>query len=443
MANHEISGNLDLCIPKDGSGNVFLDVSDEHLCLSSVDGIVQPLIRSSNETDFRWQYDNGLLRSPNGLCLGPTVNALSAKGCEPYELVMQECPSDDDYDKSNPKQDPSWALTDSRRMRFIITAEGKVQSLAGVVNPKTLKDKSSSSPYCLTMAKEGEDEFLKAYLVPCQPDESSDTTTTYEGSFKGKEHKCHDRHHHFIEERQVFDVYGTYSGSFLMSLKCHWYTEEKVELAYQVGLPLSSSEATASVNFIEITTLYPSQGNNFETRVMDVIPLDISSGIISVEPLGSNLDGFGYQLDGKITATLRTTEGDGDNDDGLVLSEAGFFLSKTYGNSIVKAQRSFMVYIYTVGCFVACFFLSILAEKFLAKKVRSEGDGSNDGKTVCMSDQDDDEFPLDDNVEEGFGVIHIRVDKDASSSETDTDSNSDIDESRNSTITAIPRENKV
>lgn len=416
-------------------------MSDEHLCLSSVDGVAQTLVRSLNETDFHWQYDNGLLHSPDGLCLGPTVNVLSAKACEPYELVMQECPSDDGYDESNPKQDPSWALTDSRHMRFIITAEGKVQSLAGVVNPKTLKDKSSSNPYCLTMAKEEDDEFLKAYLVPCQPDESSDTITTYEGSFKGKEHEGHDHHHHFIKEHQAFDVYGTYSESFLMPLKCHWSTKEKVELAYQIGLPLSSSEAPASINFIEITTLYPSQGSDFETRVMDVIPLDFSSGIISVEPLGSNLDGFGFQLDGKITATLRTTEGDGD--DGLVLSEAGFFVSKIYGDSVVKAQRSFMVYIYTVGCFVACFLISVLAEKFLAKKVRSEGDGSNDGKTVCMSDQDDDEFPLDDNVEAGFGVIHICVDKDTSSSETDTDSNSDIDESRNSTMTDIPHENEV
>ena len=425
------SGNLDLCIDSSSSN----DGDKERLCLTP-EGILKP--SSSDVYDsqsFQFYYDNGLLRSVSekstGFCLGPTSSALSSKGCKSYELIPLKCPSTNNGDDEG-------NLVESRHMRFLITNEGRVQSLAGVQNPETGGDETSTNPFCLTMTKRKTDTHERAYLVPCHVKPSETANNHILDDFLSG------------EKKQIFDVYGTYSGSFLMPLRGIWSTKDPVELAFQVGLPSEGVGSPSSFdtdaknsNFIEITTLWPVNGQAMETRIVDVIPLETSltGGIITLEPFGPNLDGFGYQLDGKLTATLKTTEGE--IDECLVLNKALFWVSKTMGDSPAKTPTSsYLIFIYIFGIFGSCLLLSVLIETIFAKKTRAEGVGNNDGKTVCMSteeEEENDDFSLDNNIEEGFGVIRVCVGKNSIVMSSDTD----IDESRNSNTAATLSEQEV
>jgi len=402
IALEQSVGNLDLCLFNSCYGRE----TEERLCLTQ-DGV---MAEKSPDT-FHFEYDNGLLRAPGtNHCLGPAVNVLNSAYNTPYELLWQECPSDDDDQEHDTiRRDASCSLVHSRHMRFIITEEGLVQSLAEVQHPRTIGDEAKNDPYCLAMRKAKTDTNERAYLVPCD-DETIET--------------------------KKFNVYGTYSGSFLMPLSCVWGSQEVVDLAFQIGLP--STEATALFNVVEITTLLPLDYNSVEEVLVDLIPLGsmMKGGIISLEPFGSNLNSFGYKLDGTMTATLRS----GGDDDGVVLSRASFWVSKSEHRPVARAPWSvYRAYLYIIGVLVGCFLLSVVLQKICLRRTRSGGDLSNDGKTVCMEEEEDD-FPLEENnvddhvennvennVEEGFGFIHISVSKEEdTSSETDMD----IDDNR-------------
>lgn len=429
----EYSGNLDLCLPNTTSEG-SLHNEKEQLCLTT-DGVLKPTARSSDQQNYHWHYDDGLLRSAskdgkNDICLGPTVELLSTGALEPYELIPQECPEPDEEEIDHRTEDPSWYLSHTRYMRFLITTDGRVQSLAVVQNPETGADEASTHPFCLTMTIAQDDDLERAYLVPCD-EEKSEAENFLDGT------------------EQAFDVYGTYSGSFLMSLNCVYSSTESVEIAFQTGLPNGeASDSPDYVKFIEISTFWPINREEAEEHVLEVISLESSSssGIIALEQFDSNLDfsldGFSYKMDGKLTVTLKTTEGD--EDDGSVLSEAAFWVSRSTSDRTAKTPKSsYLFCLYILAGFVGCFGLSVLFEKLFSKKTGTDGPGSSDGKTVCMSVEEDeeDDFPLEDNdVEEGFGVIHIRLGKDTESSSSDAET--DLDESQFTRITD-PSEDKI
>ena len=397
-----------MCIP-----NINLDKTEEQLCLTP-DGVLKPT--PSEQQNYHWHYDNGLLRSASkdgkkDLCLGPTVALLSTEAPEPYQLIPQECPEHDEEEIDPAKEDASWYLSHSRYMRFLITPHGRVQSLAGVQNPETGKDEARTHPFCLTMTRVHEDTQERAFLVPCDEEKSEAEDL-------------------FDRTEQVFDVYGTYTGSFVMPLHCVYSSTESVEIAFQTGLP--GEDASADINFIEISTSWPINGNDEEEHVLEVISLEgsPSSGIVSLEQFDSNLDfsldGFSYSMDGFLTVTLKTTKGG--EGDGSVLSEASLWISSTSKSAAKPPKSSYLFCIYIVGGFAGCFALSVLFEKLFSKRTRTDGPGSSDGKTVCMSTEEDeeDDYPLEDKVEEGFGVIHITMGKDTDSSSSDAETDLDI-----------------
>lgn len=424
----EYSGNLDLCIPNIISKSAgTLDKAEEQLCLTP-DGILKPTARSSEQQNYHWHYDNGLLRfaSKDGtkdLCLGPTVALLSTEAPEPYQLVPQECPEHDEEEIDPAKEDASWYLSHSRYMRFLITPHGKVQSLAGVQSPDIGKDEARTHPFCLTMTKVKDDAQERAYLVPCDEEKSEAQNL-------------------FDRTEQVFDVYGTYTGSFVMPLHCAYSSTESVEIAFQTGLPSGErKDASDDINFIEISTIWPINGNDEEEHVLEVISLEgsSSSGIISLEQFDSNLD---FSLDGFLTVSLKTTKGG--EGDGSVLSEATVWISGTSERAAKPPKSSYLFCLYIVGGMAGCFALSVLFEKLFSKKTRTDGPGSSDGKTVCMSTEEDEEedFPLEDKVEEGFGVIHISMGKHTASSSSDSETDLDISQFSRSRI-SIPDEDEL
>lgn len=424
------SGNLDLCIPNIISQSAgTLDKTEEQLCLTP-DGILKPTARSEQQ-NYRWHYDNGLLRSVSkddnkDLCLGPTVALLSTEAPEPYQLIPQECP---EHEKEE-NEDASWYRSHSRYMRFLITPHGRVQSLAGVQNPSTGKDEARTHPFCLTMTKVQDDSQARAYLVPCDEEKSEAENL-------------------FDRTEQVFDVYGTYTGSFVMPLHCAYSSTESVEIAFQTGLPSGErNDASDDINFIEISTIWPINGNDEEEHVLEVISLEgsSSSGIISLEQFDSNLDfsldGFSYSTDSFLTVSLKTAKGG--EGDGSVLSKASLWISGTPERAAKPPKSSYLFCLYIVGGFAGCFALSVLFEKLFSKKTRTDGPGSSDGKTVCMSTEEDeeDDFPLEDKVEEGFGVIHISMGKDTDSSSSDSETDLDISQFSRSRI-SIPDEDEL
>jgi hypothetical protein len=432
MSHQSQSGNLALCISKSSSNNI-----DEEKCLDSLDGLLQPLSRFINDDDgeetvarvLNWRYENGLLRAVmdgNGreeqLCLGPTAKALSTKCSKPHEMVLQECPLDESNMSFAEHDERASVLAKTREMRFLITEEGRVQSLAAVFDPEIGLEETSTNPYCLTIMKGEEDVSETAYLVPCQETGNRDVNHALEAD---EEHALSSD----VSKHQVFDIYGTYSGSFLMPFRPSWANKETVELAYQVGLPLAKKEEEESyasakgAASIEISMLINGKDlqNPPEQIIVDVIPLNgpTASGIFSFTPVGYSLD------EGKVTATLRTT-----NEDGVLLrGKASFWVSKIQGPIGQGSNGSYKMFVLLMGCFVGCFLLSVLAEKIFGNKTRTSGDGSNDGKTVCIFTEEDDDFPLEDDLEEGGG---IHKDND-----TDGSSNTDLDESRNSTSTMM------
>jgi len=425
MSHQSQSGNLALCISKSSNNNI-----DEEKCLDSLDGLLKPLSRAINDDNgeetmarvLNWRYENGLLRAvvdgnrrEEQLCLGPTAKALSTKWSKPHEMVLQDCPWERNMSPAE-REEQNSILAKTREMRFLITEEGRVQSLAAVFDPEIGLEETSTNPYCLTIMKDEVDVSEKAYLVPCQETDNRDFNQALEAD---DEHALWSD----VPKPQVFDIYGTYSGSFLMPFRPIWAYKETVELAYQVGLPLSKKEEDSHVSAKGATSIQISVVISPLTRmIVDVIPLNgpTPSGILSFTPVGYKLDDGGQMI-----VTLLTS-----NEDGvLVRDTASFLVSKVEGPTGQGPNGSYKMFILIMGCFVGFFLLSVLAEKIFGNKTRTSEDGSNDGKTVCIFTEEEDDFPLEDDLKEGVG---IHMDKD-----TDGSSDTNLNESRNSTSTMV------
>jgi len=137
------------------------------------DGLLKPEHKPSNW--LSWAYS---AKSKNGLCLGPKAEQLRSTE-KSYKLFLQHCPEEHEA---------------ARHMRFIMTDEGKVQSLAPV--------EDAELKYCMsTFGLENNEMFLR----PCNSkDEKLD---------------------------QELRAYGTVN-TFALPLQDEWGVDDVVELGY-------------------------------------------------------------------------------------------------------------------------------------------------------------------------------------------------------------------
>jgi hypothetical protein len=222
---------------------------------------------------------------------------------------------------------------------------------------------------------------------------------------------------------QFFDVYGTYSDSFLIPLGFIFDFDENVEIAYQVGLPGASdgNDETPEPDF-EINVVWLLHGIDhqlLDAWIVENIPVGKSpaGGIVSFDPSDQNVSG-------SLSAFLRVVDEFGS------LNEATFIVTNLGGIVGKGPNGNYEIFTILLGCLVGCFLLSVVLEKICGKKTRSEDDGTNDGKTVCLETEDQ-EFPLDDDPEEGRNVITVHKPNNDSDDDT-SDIDTDLDESRNS-----------
>jgi hypothetical protein len=407
----ERAGNLSLCT----------SANDKHNCLgSSDDGKVIVLETISNaeeeeEPKLNWLYEDGFLRPSNAdhLCLQPTVQVLDEASSEPYELRLTECPL---VSNNENKQQSFEERATNRHMRFLVGDSGRVQSLASVRDGATGEDVIHRTPFCLTL----ETSDNQAYLMPCI--ESSVQPQT---------------------QHQMLDVSGTYSGSFVVPLGFVWGYDDVVPLAYQIGLPSTTTEehlGQSPIVELSIPYLVSAVGSSM---VVDVFATNGHSGIVYYAPSDQ-------KVSGPMTATLSTIF---QKDDDVAYeitrtSKISFFVSPTVAHmdennkGIVGdttrlgngPNGNYVIFVLVLGCFVGCFLFSVLLEKMCQAKTRTVEE-SNDGKTVCLEDdlylEDDDE-----EEEEHADVdLHKPNQIDAEEDNT-TDTDSDMDKSLRSNLSS-------
>lgn len=190
----------------------------------------------SSDDDDVWNYENGLLVTGDGKCLG--LNTCSSHGktylweksCKPYSLKLQNCPPTDPEDDTDEEM--------SRHMRFLMTDNGQIRSLAAVLDERN-DDIMTEKPYCITMlvdpsASESSCVKNEAYLMPCLSAEEiqeEPTVTVYHSWYGGKKD--------MIRE-QFFNFEGT-SEPFIMPLQRSWGHDDVVEMVYHVGIDSSPS----------------------------------------------------------------------------------------------------------------------------------------------------------------------------------------------------------
>lgn len=200
----------------------------------------------------KWIYQDGLLKpkdqpknwyswssqsNQKELCLGPKVQELASCGEVSYKLYLQLCPQGDEV---------------ARHMRFILTDEGTVQSLAPVRQKarregRNLLEEEEDIKYCMSAPGGGEGWMT---LERCQDEKMA---------------------------QQGLQAYGTVKP-FVLSLQDQWGYEDVVELAYSVGE--QDSMVTVS-NYDE----------SGQEEILQAMESSASSGILAFE--ASKLQGVG------------------------------------------------------------------------------------------------------------------------------------------------------
>ena len=383
--------------PGDGDGTIGVIGSSNSIIIDRNDDLFDQapssnsiIIDQDTETPaMNWRFDNGLLRAVvagdeenEDLCLAP-ASPITTGSSEPVDLVLWKCPKrNEDEDDAD---DRSVTLARTQEMRFVVTAEGRIVSLAPMVDPVNGRDETgtTTSLFCLTLLT-GSD-YEKVSLAPCE--------ITNEA----------------VHHQQVFEVSGTYSETFLMPLRQTWGYQERVLIAYQLGLPPSPEKADGALAtgsdadadaHVEISMLWPIHGSSHQTlkpMVVETFPLSGSSstggGFLWFVPSD-------HKVDGHMTATLKQRSAVVDEDDlWLVRNEVTFTVSKADVPIGKGPNGHYVIFVILLGCMLGCFALSILAERICGSRTRAEEDGTNDGKTVCMSvdeDEEDEGFALED-----------------------------------------------
>lgn len=449
----ETSGNLAICLSRDATG-----LKDE-ACLGwdvaagndgSPGGVLLPQMLSptnpnnddNNNNDSviilnnnddngddsetararNWKYENGLLRavsrrgstptsSPTGLCLGPTNGFLARSVRNRYELALLDCP---------PGATTQTSLEENRHMRFLVTLDGRLRSLAPVLHPGgTGVDTSAAFPFCVTVP--WRDPSGVAYLAPC---ESGDD-----------------------DGHQVFGVYGNYSGSFLVPMGPAPECGETVAgLAYQIGLPGATTPSGASIVLTTEATVVVETIDLGTTESLSSASSSPSSGVVAVDARAG--------LEGPVTALLTLpveNDGGGGNSEerGFAVEASASFVVSREGCATAEGPAAakkilgrggcFVSFGIVLACFLFCFFVSAVAEKLCHSRTRTV-EGTNDGKTVCMMTEEE-ERDLDWGLGDDTGDEHRgsgntsnnggcpRCASRGCCNKGDTDSETDLDES--------------
>jgi hypothetical protein len=385
-----------------------------------------------------WNYENGFLRtsitstndnededenvsSTTDLCLGLSsgVTYLKEKSCSPYELVLQDCPTTitktTTTSTTTDDDDETMTLVDTtRHMRFLVTNDGRIQSLAPVLDCYG-EDVMITNPYCLTINNNNSN---KAYLMPCNDDEEAEEE-------EEEEEKENIGTKILMQQQQYFEVYGK-SKPFLMSLQSRWGYKDVVELAYHIGVDTADNNdnrlkndvvaaanaaSAASAASIEITMPLPVDGLISPLAELTDMLVDVlkpfnnneTSGIISFVP--SDYDGvYGPMAASLMMSTTMTTT---TTNEEIIVAETTFDVANDKNH--VKCGTSsglssgsmiidqFTAFVTIIGGFIGAFILSVLVEKCFYSKTRANSTtttNDDDEKTECMM-MDEDDLELD------------------------------------------------
>ncbi len=251
---------------------------------------------TNNQQQLQWRFEEGLLRSvgddgfASSLCLGPKTSTLFTNAITPYELVLQTCPGmEGGSDLANPKenifshhasaavnsvqagfeeqqqqalsiqqQESELAEQDEdrfldRHMRFLIGGDGRIRSLATVLDSNSSSSSSNDlvaeQPFCITAAS-----YSKAYLVPCM-DHHEDETRVYSNAKEATEQPSpRSVPQIFKGDQQIFEqTSNSFYDSFLLDWKNVPATQDTttnsstIQLAYQIGFQGPDASITSAV----------------------------------------------------------------------------------------------------------------------------------------------------------------------------------------------------
>ncbi len=257
------------------------------------------VVKPSTEQQLKWRFEEGILRSigddgfASSLCLGPKTHTLFSDALAPYELILQTCPGaiNQEQPKENifshhtsasstidsvqvgfeeqqqqalsiqqeSEQDKDRLL--DRHMRFLIGGDGRIRSLARVLDSNTSNTSSdlvAEKPFCLTVASS------KIYLVPCM--DHPDETRVYSSAAENTELPSPRSAPQIFKGDQQF-LEPTANSSF-DSFVLDWQNsqstpDETVHLAYQIGFHGPAATNTPSMDT-----------NQFDSFAMRVKPMD-------------------------------------------------------------------------------------------------------------------------------------------------------------------------
>ena len=244
---------------------------------------------ATNQQQLQWRFEEGLLRFvgddgfATSLCLGPKTSTLFSNAFTPYELVLQTCPGMEGTDLANPKENifshhasgASAAVNSAqvgfeeqkqqalsiqqeseqpldedqlldRHMRFLIGGDGRIRSLATVLESNnSSSDLVAERPFCVTAASS------KAYLVPCMLDK--DETHVYSNAKETTTLPSpRSVPQMFVGDQQILEpTANSFYDSFLLDWKntptSQHDASSTVQLAYQIGFQGPDAPITASV----------------------------------------------------------------------------------------------------------------------------------------------------------------------------------------------------
>lgn len=209
---------------------------------------------------YKWKYEDGLLKPaeyrPDNwyswsslyggaeLCLGPKAREL--KSGRSYKLLLQHCPKENEL---------------ARHMRFIMTDDGKVQSLAPVIEEdkaerdenRNLLQEMESNKYCMSISKDN-GMRLKS---------------------------CGDSHKKTLQ--QELEPYGAFEP-FIMTLQEGWGLQDVVEFSYSFVNEVEDNHDGVYLS------IYKRGGK--EGDIVHATEASTLSGIFAVD-VASNLAGAG------------------------------------------------------------------------------------------------------------------------------------------------------
>lgn len=275
---------------------------------------------SSDEPALNWRYEKGLLRSvgldgiASNMCLGPRNRVMDGSTDKPYELILQECPhvpganmnifwhpstittssssSPIDAATAPVSSTPKPTKTNARHMQFLMAGDGRVRSLAPVVEDPTNQPSSVDmvvdKPFCVTVMKWEGDEKEKAYLAPCYRESNSNSNNQNQNQYQYQvfdNRETQDLMSQIQPDQQVFDLErGSSYDSFLMDL--HSEDENLVQLAYQIGFTGSASPSLLNNrknydDFESIVIRFTSENNIASSSSSPPSPSLVSEKVVS------------------------------------------------------------------------------------------------------------------------------------------------------------------